>query len=165
MFAAAVIADGVDMSYMQYLMFSEENPALKAEFERINGEEPFGPHGIERWARNASGFSLYKLQTPLRIESHGGSSILQEWELYASLRLQHKPVELIDIPSGQHILQKPLELFASQQGTVDWFRFWLQGYERPNPEDPDQYKRWEHLRELQDAEDKAAGITNLPNPQ
>ncbi len=43
------------------------------------------------------------------------------------------------------------------QQNIDWFRFWLQGYERPNPEDPDQYKRWEHLRELQDVEDKAAG--------
>lgn len=145
-FAAAVIADGVDMSYMQYLLFGEENPELKAEFERINGGEPFRRRDLQRWIENAPSFSLDKLQTPLRIESHGGSSILQEWETYAALRLQHKPVDLIDIPGGQHLLQKPLERLASQQGVVDWFRFWLEGYERPGPQDKSQYARWRELR-------------------
>jgi dipeptidyl aminopeptidase/acylaminoacyl peptidase len=154
-FAAAAIADGVDMSYMQYLLFSEENPALKMEFERILGGEPIGEQGIERWLKNAPGFSLDKLQTPLRIESHGGSSILQEWEIYASLRLQHKPVDLIDLPGGQHILQKPLERLGSQQGVVDWFRFWLQGYEDPDPSKAEEYQRWRQLRERQDANIKA----------
>ena len=67
--------------------------------------------------------------------------------------MQGKPVDLIYIPSGQHILQKPLERLASQQGNVDWFRFWLQGYQQPNPEDPDQYKRWEDLRRNPSAAD------------
>jgi hypothetical protein len=35
---------------------------------------------------------------------------------------------------------------ASLQRNVDWFRFWLQDYRRPNPEDPDQYARWELMR-------------------
>ena len=40
-----------------------------------------------------------------------------------------------------------------------WYRFWLQGYERSKPEDPEQYARWRELRKLQeenDAKDKAA---------
>jgi hypothetical protein len=86
-------------------------------------------------------------------------SVLGEWETYSSLLQQGKPVDLIYLPSGQHILQKPLDRYASEQGNVDWFRFWLKGYERPNPEDPDQYKRWEHLRELRDADAKATGQT------
>jgi hypothetical protein len=40
------------------------------------------------------------------------------------------------------------------QRNVDWYRFWLQGYERPNPEDPTQYLRWEKMRVIQDATEK-----------
>jgi dipeptidyl aminopeptidase/acylaminoacyl peptidase len=145
-FTAAVIADGVDFSYMQYLMFGEENPELKAEFERVNGGDPFARGNLQRWIENAPGFSLDRLQTPLRIESHGGSTVLQEWETYAWLRMQHKPVDLIDISDGQHLLQKPLERLASQQGVVDWFRFWLENYERPDPEDKTEYARWRQMR-------------------
>jgi hypothetical protein len=79
-------------------------------------------------------------------------------EIYSSSRQQKKPVDMIYIPDGQHILQRPLDRLASQQATVDWFAFWLNGYERPHPEDSDQYKRWERLRELRDADYKAVGI-------
>lgn len=160
LFAAAVVADGVDMSYMQYLLFSEENPELKAEFERIDGSPPFGRQNMERWLGSAPGFSSDHIQTPLRIESHGGSSILQEWEVYSSLRLQHKPVDLIDLPTGQHLLQKPLERLASEQGVVDWFRFWLTGYESPEPLDKDEYVRWHKLRSLS----KSLPIGDAPRP-
>ena len=70
--------------------------------------------------------------------------------------MQDKPVDLIYYPFGQHIHQKPLERFESQQGEVDWFRFWLQGYEDPDPTKKAQYEGWQHLRELQDAKDKAS---------
>jgi len=157
-FAAAVIADGVDFSYMQYLMFGEENPELKAEFERVNGGDPFAREDLQRWVENAPGFSLDHLQTPLRIESHGGSAILEEWETYASLRMQHKSVDLIDISDGQHLLQKPLERLASQQGVVDWFRFWLEDYEQPHPQDETEYVRWRQMRRDKQVASAKSGI-------
>ena len=46
----------------------------------------------------------------------------------------------------------------------DVVSIWLQGYERPNPEDPDQYNRWEHLRELRDANAKATALTQFDSP-
>jgi hypothetical protein len=69
------------------------------------------------------------------------------------LRLQKKPVDLIYIPDGQHILQKPMERLASQQGSVDWFDFWLNGHEDPDPAKAEQYIRWRELRKLQTAQD------------
>ena len=34
---------------------------------------------------------------------------------------------------------------------MDWFRFWLQGYEGQAPDyDPEQYVRWRKLREQQE---------------
>jgi dipeptidyl aminopeptidase/acylaminoacyl peptidase len=154
LFRAATMADGIDNSYMQYHLFGEGKPAFAAQFEKANGGKPFGVEGLKNWIGLAPGFRLDAVRVPVRVEALGAASLLTEWELYSSLRLQGKPVDLIYIPDGQHILQKPLERMASQQGNVDWFRFWLQGYERPNPEDPDQYKRWEHLRELRDADAK-----------
>jgi len=39
---------------------------------------------------------------------------------------------------------------ASQGGAVDWYRFWLQGYEDPNPAKAEQYERWRALRSIQE---------------
>jgi dipeptidyl aminopeptidase/acylaminoacyl peptidase len=164
LFRAATIADGIDNSYMQYHLFGVGTPALAAQFEKSNNGKPFGEEGIKQWLYVAPGFRLDKVLAPVRIEALGAISILSEWELYSSLRLQGKPVDLIYIPDGQHILQKPLEKLASEQGNVDWFRFWLQNYERPHPDDPEQYKRWEHLRDLRDAQDKSDGQPNAANP-
>jgi hypothetical protein len=71
---------------------------------------------------------------------------LEEWEIYASLWKQGKPVDLVYFPNGQHILQKPLERLASQQGNVDWFRFWLKGEEEADPIKARQYALWRQLR-------------------
>ena len=79
-------------------------------------------------------------------------------EEYVGLTRLQRPVELYYYPLEQHQMDHPLARIAALQRNTDWHRFWLQGYERPNPEDPDQYKRWEHLRKLRDADYKATGI-------
>jgi hypothetical protein len=61
--------------------------------------------------------------------------------------MQRKPVELVYFPQGQHILQRPLERLASQQGNVDWFRFWLKNEEDPAAFDASEYTRWRKMRE------------------
>jgi hypothetical protein len=50
--------------------------------------------------------------------------------------------------TSEHILTNPAERMASQGGSVDWFRFWLQAYEDPDPAKADQYKRWRELQKL-----------------
>jgi hypothetical protein len=88
------------------------------------------------------------VQAPVRLETIRWDSVLEAWEIYSSLRQQNNPVDLIYMPSGQHILQKPLERYASQQGNVDWFRFWLQGHEDAKSSKRDQYLRWRNLKRL-----------------
>lgn len=145
LFAAATIADGIDNSYMTYRLFGEGRPSMAREYTRIIGTAPIG-QGLSAWIQRSPGFKLDSVKTPLRIEAIGPSSVLMEWEIYSSLREQHKPVDLIYIPNGQHILQKPLDRLASQQGNVDWFRFWLQGYEKPALSKQTPYNRWEQLK-------------------
>ncbi|HSZ00423.1 MAG TPA: hypothetical protein VK788_13060 [Terriglobales bacterium] len=142
-FAAATLADGVDESYMQYLLFGVGQS--HSESEGIYGTAPFGD-GLKRWVESAPGFQLSHVKTPLRIEAITPASLLEEWEIYASLMKQGKAVDLIYFPNGQHILQKPVERLASQQGNVDWFRFWLEGEEDSDPTKANQYALWRRLR-------------------
>jgi hypothetical protein len=146
-FAAATIADGIDNSYMQAMLWGTSNVGIQEQYRRINGVSPFGI-GLERWLQVAPNFQLAKVKTPLRIEAIRPASLLSEWELYSSLSQQKKPVDLIYLPDGQHILQKPWDRMVSQQGNVDWFRFWLMGEENPEPEDKDEYRRWRSLEEM-----------------
>ena len=146
LFKAATMIDGVDQGYVSDILLCPGLPSCKNDHLAANGGPPFGKE-LFHWLAVAPSFNLDKLQTPLRIEAIRWYSVLEEWEIYSSLYQQGKPVDLIYIPHGQHILQQPRQRLASQQGNVDWFRFWLQGYEAPDPEKKAEYLRWEHLRE------------------
>jgi dipeptidyl aminopeptidase/acylaminoacyl peptidase len=152
LFKAATIADGVDFSYMQYRLFGVSSSAVEKEYEAMIGSKPIGSAGLKQWTDNALGFNLDQIVAPLRIEAIAPISVLSEWELYSSLKMQGKPVDLIYLPSGQHILQKPLERFASQQGNVDWFRFWLQGDEEQYPARHGEYEQWRAMRQINQTE-------------
>jgi len=71
------------------------------------------------------------------------------WEVYAGLRFLKRPVDLIMLNTDEHVLTNPAARMASQGGSVDWFRFWLQGYEDPSQEKAEQYRRWEKLCDMQ----------------
>lgn len=144
LFAAATIADGVDQSYMQEMLFGVGSTSQNG--VEIYGAKPFG-EGLRKWFDGAPGFHLDRLQTPLRIEALRAESVLGEWEIYSSLMMQRKPVEMVYFPAGQHILQKPLERMASQQGNVDWFRFWLKNEEDLTRSDARKYTRWRTMRD------------------
>ena len=55
--------------------------------------------------------------------------------------------------SGVLVKDCPPRRIASQGGSVDWMRFWLQGYEDPDPAEVEQYVRWRELRKLQITQD------------
>jgi hypothetical protein len=147
LFRVATIIDGVDQGYMNYILFCAGMGSCKTEPELANGGAPFGI-ALNRWLVSAPTFRLDRVQAPLRIEAINWYSILQEWEIYSSLFQQEKPVDFVYIADGQHILQQPKQRFASQQGNVDWLRFWLQGFEDPGPLKRAQYRRWTKLRNL-----------------
>jgi hypothetical protein len=145
-FAAAALADGVDFSYFQYMTFLQ----FSREFGPVYGGPPYGK-GMSQWLGQSPAFLMDKIETPLRIETSGPASLLLDWHWYSGMSSLSKPVEMIYIPEGMHILEKPWERMTSQQGNVDWFRFWLQDYEDPDPAKAGQYKRWRDLRRLTEA--------------
>jgi hypothetical protein len=160
-FAAALAVDGIDASYFTYIAFASPG-TFDADHELLNGGGPPWGKSLADWVQESPGFNLDKMHTPIRLEEHNrllgddpGGGLLSQWEWYMGLLRLNKPVDYIILPDASHMVAMPRERIISQQGAVDWFRFWLQGYERPNPEDTDQYQLWEHLRELRDADEKA----------
>ena len=129
--------------YWQYA-FSPE----RGEGDAIVGTPPFG-EGLAQWLKKSPGFNLDKVNSPLMVVGQGADVLLTMWAAYAGLRQLNKPVDLIMLNSDEHVLTNPAVRMASQGGSVDWFRFWLQGYEDPNPTKADQYKRWRELKTLQ----------------
>jgi len=147
-FAAAVVADGSDGGYSQYLQFLNASPYTAADSEAINGGLPFGP-GIASWLQRSPEFALDQVHAPLLIQALNPRSLSFAWGTFVALKRLGKPVDLLYLPNAQHILQKPWDRLASQEGVVDWFAFWFLGREDPDPAKSAQYVRWRTLRELQ----------------
>ncbi len=86
------------------------------------------------------------MTAPVRIEAISRFGILLSWEWYVGLTYLDKPVELVVMPGGAHELIRPTERYFSLQGNVDWFDYWLNGHEDPDPAKVEQYRRWRELK-------------------
>jgi hypothetical protein len=150
-FATASITDGIDASYFQYMSASNAESNFADDAEELNGGVPPFGKGLSAWMSKAPGFLMYKINTPLLVQAIGPRSLVAEWEWFSGLSRLGKPVDLIYIPDGTHILEKPWSRLISQQGNVDWFCFWLKHEESSSSAiSPRQYALWRKLRQLQD---------------
>lgn len=150
-FAAAVVADAGDFSYLGGITNGAGGTdyGLAKTFEAT----PFG-EGLKSWLRESQAFHLENVHTPLRIElaSGGRGRALLWWDFFSRLKALSRPVEYVIDPEsehGDHPLQAPVQQLASIQGAVDWMLFWLKGEENPDPGRRDQNARWRVLRQLQ----------------
>jgi hypothetical protein len=127
------------------------------------GGLPYGST-LKNWTDYSVSFNVDKIHAPLLMEEMGfgqlfdrrgapPGNIARTFELFTGLNLLHKPVEYYYYPNEDHQPDHPKARLANLQRNLDWFRFWLQGYERPNPEDADQYVRWRELRREQQEDD------------
>jgi len=150
---AASITDGVMEDYFQYLQaVNAMGDAIVHDDDATIGARPFGA-GLQTWRERSPLFNIDKVNAPLLVVGEGESSLLYMWGPYAALRALKKPTELVLLNTDEHVLTNPATRLASQGGSVDWFRFWLQGYEDSDPGKADQYARWRDLQTLQRAQD------------
>lgn len=150
---AASVTDGLMANYLQYMLLP-----VAEQYDLMIGAKPFG-EGLQQWLKRSPGFNLDKVTAPLLVVAEGPRSLLMMWEPYAGLRYLQKPVDLIMLNTDEHELTNPGTRLASQGGSVDWFRFWLQGYEDPDPVKADQYARWRQLKKLQDESEHKTGTS------
>jgi dipeptidyl aminopeptidase/acylaminoacyl peptidase len=142
-FAAAVLTDGIDCGYFNYLAFPHEAPDANA----LNGgQAPFGEKGLNLWREEAPAFNLDRNYIPVRLVALDFPSVLQSWEWFVGLRLLGRPAELIVLPGAEHLLEKPEDRRIVMQGLVDWFSFWLKNEESRDSPSPQELVRWKELR-------------------
>jgi hypothetical protein len=154
-FAVATVADGSDVGYFRYLAYLNSAPWQTVDAEGVNDGIP-GRASLQAWFHDSLDLDLSSVPTPIRLEAYQPESLFFAWELFALRSRLGKPVDFIYLPDGEHVLVKPHDRMVSQQGSVDWFSFWLKGEEDPDPAKADQYKRWLDLRNLQEGNDKKA---------
>jgi len=140
-FVAASLADSALYSYGQYYKCNSFRAIHGAE-SQIGGP-PYGPT-LNDWLNYASPFNADRVEAAVLMEFT--PPIEDAYEFFVALARQGKPVELYYYPKGAHPLDTPAERLASLQRNVDWFRFWIQGYDRRDPDDPEQYRRWRAMR-------------------
>jgi dipeptidyl aminopeptidase/acylaminoacyl peptidase len=152
LFAAASITDGLNFGYFQYLLSADQVGSQEL-FERVNRGMPFA-EGLRTWLSTSPGFNLDKVRAPLLISALERDELMSEWEVYAGLRRLNKPVDMLwwRTENAPHLLVEPAQRYMSQQSTVDWFSFWLNGETNPDPEKAEQYVRWRELGELRQKE-------------
>jgi dipeptidyl aminopeptidase/acylaminoacyl peptidase len=146
---AASITDGFVPDYFSYVFAGWQE-------SKVIGSEPYGD-GLQQWLKRSPGFKLDQVRTPLLVNTDnvpGWPGVVGMWAPYIGLRNLNKPVELMGFNGSEHIATNPGVRMASQGGSVDWFRFWLQGYEDPDPAKAEQYKRWRELKKMQAENDK-----------
>ncbi len=139
-FAAATLADGFDAGYMNYLLWPNED------YFAVNGGSSANSN-LDSWLLTSPGFNLDKVQSPVHLECYGAAGILSCWQSFSELSLLGKPVDFLWLPGATHLLTRPSDRLASQQGTVDWFCFWLKGEEDSTTTKRERYTRWEAMRE------------------
>jgi dipeptidyl aminopeptidase/acylaminoacyl peptidase len=88
-----------------------------------------------------------RVRAPILVQASEAEYLNSLPAIHALLKL-NKPVELHIFPDETHFLSQPIHRYINFTRNLDWFRFWLQGFEYPDPEKEEQYARW---RELQKA--------------
>jgi len=146
-FAAASSADSGLYTYGGYWLWNSESEAEDSEAQL--GGPPYGDT-FKNWLDYTPAFNANRVSAPVLMEYTKETSFgpVAAYEFFAALHRQGKAVELIYYPKGDHELDTPWERVASLRRNVDWFRFWMRGYQgEPPPYDPDQYVRWRMLRD------------------
>lgn len=111
------------------------------------GPRPEGA-GREFWRRIDLADHVDEIEAPILMH-------LAAHESYGNLRLiRHladagRPYDAYVFPRETHIKWQPAHLHSILSRNLDWFRFWLQDREDPDPEKAEQYGRWRELRAMQ----------------
>jgi dipeptidyl aminopeptidase/acylaminoacyl peptidase len=172
-YAAATAADNVQYSLSEYWL----HPQFARSAERMYGGPPYGST-LANWQEYSISFNLDRIHTPLLLEEMGyGSheddpklipqSLAVRYELSRGLARLGKPVEIYYYPDEVHQPDHPVARLASLERNVDWYRFWLQGYEDRDPCKREQYERWRSLRVLheQDVARATASVNRQTSPE
>lgn len=94
----------------------------------------------ERWKALSPAFKLDRIRAPILFQ-HSEQEYLYALDYEIPLIRAHR-ADLYVFPNEPHQKFQPRHKLAVYERNLDWFRFWLQGYEDPSPAKAAQYSRW-----------------------
>ena len=113
----------------------------------------------ERWRLLAPATQLDSIKAPILMQMPE-----QEYVMaldYAIPLIREHRADLYVFPNEPHQKFQPKHKLAAYERNVDWFRFWLQGYEDPDPAKRAQYAHWQETRKaLSTQQSPEAGQAN-----
>lgn len=98
-----------------------------------------------RWEEISPAFQLGRIRAPILFQLPE-----QEYRMlldYALPLVRREQGDLYVFPEEAHIKFQPRHKLAAYERNIDWFRFWLQGYEDRDPAKDGQYRIWRKMRE------------------
>lgn len=98
----------------------------------------------KRWREISPVYQLDRIKAPILFQLPE-----QEYRMtldYALPLMRRHQADIYVFPDETHIKFQPRHKLAVYERNVDWFRFWLQGYEDPNPKKAGQYRIWRKLK-------------------
>ncbi|KZC36748.1 dipeptidyl aminopeptidase, partial [Rhodanobacter sp. FW510-R12] len=126
-----------------YYLFNSLRDAFRSTFRKVwqlgaPSETP------ERWKEASPAYQLDRIKAPVLFQ-------LPEKEYrvtldYAIPLMRRHQGDMYVFPHETHIKYQPRHKLAVYERNVDWFRFWLQGYEDPSPEKVGQYRIWLEMK-------------------
>ena len=145
---AAVLAECTTASFTEYLNGVDwASPAFIKDTAGLIGADPF-EKGFEMWGSDSPGFNTDKIKAAVMCQYYSPTNLAFNWSIFPALRAQGKAAELLYIRGGTHELLQPKQRFLSQETTADWFDFWLNNHEDPDPAKKQQYVRWRTMPPL-----------------
>jgi hypothetical protein len=119
------------------------NDQLRAQL-RAENESTSRRGAIAMWRQRALAYHAEDVVTPTLFQV-SDRELIQVAPNIIALKDAGKPVEAYVFPDEYHIKWQPQHKLAVADRAIDWFRFWLQGYEDPAESKTRQYRRWEQL--------------------
>lgn len=146
-FAVAATSGGSDLE--PFSMFLRTTPGdMPTAIRQLEGLPPPMDDPEQIWQKVSPSRNADRIDAPLLIQVADAEFPSDVLELKAYMRRANKPIDIVIFPDEGHQKWQPVHKLAVYERNVDWFRFWLQGYEDPHEGKQEQYVRWRGLREL-----------------
>lgn len=126
------------------LFYPVIGPKFQSKFARWGF--PLAEFDVDRrWPDVSISLNAKKIRAPLLLNV-SDMELLPETDTVAALQAHGKPVEMHVFPDEGHVKTQPAHRYNIYRRNLQWFQFWLQGSEDPNPVDAGQYARWRALK-------------------
>jgi dipeptidyl aminopeptidase/acylaminoacyl peptidase len=103
---------------------------------------------LDKWRELSIGLNADRIHTPL-LAQVADRELMEAALNVVPLQDAGRAVEMYVFPNEYHVKWQPVHRLAIYNRNLDWFRFWLQDYEDPNPAKIEQYVRWRQFRDQQ----------------